>query len=267
MRESREISMPYSSHAPGRLPAVVGLAFFVVALALACSAHPARADEAPKKPATDATVRIKAFPPSIQVDAKTAVEPDDSGKATSEAKPGDKHIRVEASDDFDVDAFTSQVHKTPWVIGLIFLVVGSIFLTPVILLVGIIWYKLRKARLQNEAMLALAARGVIPPARAAEALAVSAPPESVAPQVYQQALSLRKRLIWSDLRKGVILSMAGLAFLLYGITGDGEPSWVGLILLFVGIGYVVLWRLEGRHLQQTAATSPGDSGGTTASGG
>ncbi len=50
--------------------------------------------------------------------------------------------------------------------------------------------------------------------------------------------------------------MVGLAFLLYGITGNGEPSWVGLILLFVGIGYLVLWWLEGRHLAQVGATPP-----------
>ena len=154
----------------------------------------------------------------------------------------------------------------PWVIGLIFLVVGSIFLTPVVLLIGIIWYKLRKTRLQNEAMLALAAKGVVPPAQAAEALATSAPPSSAAPQIYQQALALRKRVVWSDLRKGVILVMVGLAFLLYGITGSGEPSWVGLILLFVGIGYLVLWWLEGRHLAQVGATLPGN-GGKSSSGG
>jgi hypothetical protein len=259
--------MPYRSHVPARLsPAVLGSSLVVLALALACVAHPARAEDAPAKPMVDATVRIKASPPSIQVDATTPAASDDGKASTNEGKHGGRHIRVDSDDDFDVDAFTAQMHKMPWVIGLIFLVVGSIFLTPVVLLIGIIWYKLRKTRLQNEAMLALAAKGVVPPAQAAEALATSAPPSSVAPQVYQQALALRKRVVWSDLRKGVILVMVGLAFLLYGITGSGEPSWVGLILLFVGIGYLVLWWLEGRHLAQVDATPPGN-GGNSSSGG
>jgi hypothetical protein len=116
-------------------------------------------------------------------------------------------------------------------------------------------------------MLALAAKGIVPPAQAAEALAASTPPENVAPQLYQQAVALRKRVAWSDLRKGVILSMIGLAFLLYGITADGEPSWVGLILLFVGIGYIVLWWLEGRHLTQVSAARPADGAPTSSSGG
>jgi hypothetical protein len=267
MRDFRELAMPYASSATARLPAVAGCAFFVAALALCCLAHPARADDAPAKAKPETTVRIKTFPPSVQIDSKAATDTTDAGDAGAEVKRGDRHVRVNSNDDFDVDAFSSQVQKMPWVIGLIFLVVGSIFLTPAILLVGIVWYKLRKTRLQNEAMLALAAKGIVPPAQAAEALAASTPPENVAPQLYQQAVALRKRVAWSDLRKGVILSMIGLAFLLYGITADGEPSWVGLILLFVGIGYIVLWWLEGRHLTQVSATRPANGAPTSSSGG
>ena len=89
-----------------------------------------------------------------------------------------------------------------------------------------------------------------------------------APQVYQQAAALRKHIVWSDLRKGVILSMIGFAFVLYAIIANGEPSWVGLILLCVGIGYIVLWWMEGRHLNQASVAGPGkDAGGTGSSGG
>src|SRR5271169_4348038 len=168
--------MLYCSHAPARVPPTVGTVFLVVGLALSCMAHPARADEAPAKPKTDATVRIKAFPPSVQVDATTADSKVDASDSKSEGRHG-AHIRVDGdNEDFDFDAFNSQVQKMPWVIGLVFLVVGSIFLTPVVLLIGIIWYKLRKTRLQNEAMLALAAKGVIPPGQAAEALGTGASP-------------------------------------------------------------------------------------------
>ena len=65
-------------------------------------------------------------------------------------------------------------------------------------------------------------------------------------------------MVWSDLRKGVILSTLGLAFSFYWLVSAGEPSWLGLVLLFVGVGYVVLWWLEGRHLERNNAA--GDAG-------
>ncbi len=251
--------MPHVSQVRTRPPIAAGAAVVLLALALACAALPTRAADTPSKPAADVMVKVKAFPPSVRVDAATAAAKDDTAAPASEGKHGDE--------DFDFDAFNSQVHKMPWVIALIFLVVGSIFLTPVILLVGIIWYKLRKTRLQNEAMLALAEKGVVSPAQAADALATGAPAASVAPQVYQQAVALRKRIVWSDLRKGVILSAIGLGLSFYAVTGSGEPSWIGLILLFVGVGYVALWWLEGRHLEQTGATRAGNGAGPSSSGG
>jgi hypothetical protein len=78
---------------------------------------------------------------------------------------------------------------------------------------------------------------------------------------------MRKRVVWSDLRKGVIMTMIGLAFLFYWITESGSPSWVGLVLLFVGAGYVVLWWLESRHLEQTGAGRATNGGGPGASAG
>jgi hypothetical protein len=249
----KEKDMPHVATAPGvsikaRTIPLAGV--ILVVLALCLTAHPARgADPAPKA-AGDTTVTIKAFPPAVQVD--TASEDSDSEATTARKSSG---FRLDSDEDFE-----AVTERMPWIIGLIFLVVGSIFLTPIVLLVGIIWYKLRKARLQNEAMLALAEKGVVPPAHAAEALAVGAAPASAAPQIYQQALAMRKRVVWSDLRKGVILSMVGLAFSFYWLTESGGPSWLGLVLLFVGVGYVALWWLEGRHLDQTPTGTSNDPG-------
>jgi hypothetical protein len=265
LKASNGDPMPNSSHARNRVPAATGAAITLLSLALCCVALSTRAADVPAKPATDATVTIKALPPSIQVEPAAAEK--DAAAQTSSAKRGAR-IRVDTNDDFDdFEAFSSHLQKSPWVIGLIFLVVGSIFLTPVILLVGIIWYKLRKTRLQNEAMLALAEKGIVPPAQAADALASGASAATVAPQVYQQAVALRKRVVWSDLRKGVILSMIGLGLSFYFVTASGEPSWIGLILLFVGVGYVALWWLEGRHLEQAGATRARNGAGTNSSGG
>jgi len=240
--------MPRSTAARRGPLAAAFSTLLLVALAIFCLAPPARGAgvAALSTGDHDATVSITAFPPSIHVDTTTT----DSGDV-----PNKRHgsARITINDDEDFDVFSSQMRRNPWIIGLIFLVVGSIFLTPVVLLIGIIWYKLRKTRLQSEAMIRLAEKGVVPPAQAADALANSSPLASAAPQIYQQAIALRRRAAWSDLRKGIILGAIGIAFLSYeGGTGGG-PSWIGLILLFLGLGYIILWWLEGRHLEKAAA--------------
>jgi len=250
----REKEMPHVATSPAAASrAWVATLAAVVALGFGLAFGSAHAADTGSK---DTTVTIKAFPPSVHVDAGLAKDDTDT-----DSKPS-KRASVHFDTDDDFEAISE---KMPWVIGLIFLVVGPIFLTPIVLLIGIIWYKLRKARLQNEAMLALAEKGVVPPAQAADALASGVSPASAAPQVYQQVAAVRKRAVWSDLRKGVILSTVGLALSFYELTANGGPSWVGLVLLFVGVGYVTLWWLEGRHLDQARGgggdgARPGTSG-------
>ena len=79
--------------------------------------------------------------------------------------------------------------------------------------------------------------------------------------LYEQAKMIRQRTVASDLRKGVMLIAIGLAFVFYSMIGDGEPNWIGLILLFLGIGYCVLWFMEDR------TAPPRATGGTPPPGG
>ena len=81
------------------------------------------------------------------------------------------------------------------------------------------------------------------------AAALSAGP-ATAP-LYEQAKQIRRRAAWSDLRKGVILAGFGLGLTFFSIFDDGTPNSVGLVLLFVGIGYLVLWWFEERQLAPT----------------
>ena len=37
---------------------------------------------------------------------------------------------------------------------------------------------------------------------------------------------------------------------------DGRPNWLGLVLLFVGIGYIVLWWFEDRHAGPSRSRGP-----------
>jgi hypothetical protein len=159
------------------------------------------------------------------------------------------------------------METAPWIVGLVFLVVGSIFLTPVVLLVGIIWYKLRRTRLQNEALLKLAEKGVMPPAQAVDAVVAGITARDAAASQGLDAAparplagtvtALRKRAAWSDLRKGVLMATFGLAFVFYSMIDSGSANWLGLALLFVGAGYVALWYLEDRQIQR-----PGSDAGS-----
>jgi len=212
--------------------------------ATAQKSHPAPAPAAaPAEPSPPATA-----------DAAAADAPD-------EGTPFDRHRSHVQFDDFD---FQRAMDVAPWIVGVVFLVLGSIFLTPIILLVGIIWYKLRKTRLQNDAVLKLAERGVMPSAQAVDAVMAGTPPAQAAPAAIgaavPQAVASRRRAVWSDLRKGVLLVAVGLALSLYSITDSAEPNWVGLVLLFVGAGYIALWWLEDRHLERRVIGGSGGDG-------
>ena len=90
-------------------------------------------------------------------------------------------------------------------------------------------------------------------------------PRRLAPY-YEQAKQVRRRAAWSDLRKGVLMGGFGLALCMYSLLEDREPNGLGLVLLFVGLGFVVLWWFEERHLVPSnraapdAASGPGSGG-------
>ena len=175
---------------------------------------------------------------------------------------GKKHVTVQAfGSDREYDSFESFVQDAPWLAALVFLTVLLVFLVPLLIIVLLIWYKMRKNRMLNETMLKLAEKGVVPPGEAMAALdanrAMSSP--ATAP-LYEQARQIRARTVASDLRKGVIMIAVGLAFSLYSLLGDGEPNWIGLILLFLGAGYCVLWYMEDRGAAPRASGTPPQGG-------
>jgi hypothetical protein len=163
-------------------------------------------------------------------------------------------IRIEGlGRDREYDSFEQFVQQQPWVAGMFFVFVMILFLVPLLIIVLLIWYKLRKNRIANETMLKLAERGIVPPAAAMDAVASGTAASVAAAAVpppgnpaYEQARYLHRRTVWSDLRKGVILSAVGLALSFWSMLDDGTANSVGLILLFVGLGYCLLWFFEDR---------------------
>ena len=240
-----------------------------VAVAVAADKAASGTDPAAPKPAAP-----KAATPDTAADASTSkagaeAQDTDSGDAKTEVTIDHRGVgvlkkgrRVEVRGlgaDREYDSFKEFVNDAPRLAGLVFVVVLVFFLTPLLILVLIIWYKMRKTRMQNETMLKLVEKGVVPPVEAMQALAGQTPsnvPPSAVP-LYEQARLIRRRAAWSDLRKGVVLLAIGMGFMFYSMLADGEPNWIGLICFFLGIGYTVLWFFEDR---QTASAAGGAGG-------
>ncbi len=172
-----------------------------------------------------------------------------------------KRIRVHGfGNDREYDSFEQFVRDAPGTALFVFLIVTVVFLVPLLIIALLIWYKIRKTRMHNETMLKLAERGVVTPAAAMEALAAGSSPGASfgatanpsTPQaagsvpLYDQARRMQRRTAWSDLRKGVILTAMGLGLSAFSMFDDGTPNSVGLVLLFLGLGYCVLWFFEDR---------------------
>jgi hypothetical protein len=226
---------------------------------------------APAKNAAKSTIQTeKPADDADTADDETAAKDDDTNITISprgiKVDKGKKRVHVGAfGSDREYDSFQDFVQDAPWLAGLVFLTVLLVFLVPLLIIVLLIWYKVRKTRMMNETMIKLAEKGVVPPAEAMEALgankvgaAVTAAP-STAP-LYEQAKVIRQRAAWSDLRKGIIMLAAGFGLSAFSMFDDGTPNSVGLVLLFVGIGYCVLWFFEERAPAPRSVTSPPASG-------
>jgi hypothetical protein len=111
-------------------------------------------------------------------------------------------------------------------------------------------------------MLRLAEKGIVAPGEALQAIGTGQAGSAIgaaaaAAPLAEQARALRKQAAWSDLRKGVLMGTVGLALTFYSLFDDRSPNWLGLVLLFVGIGYCVLWYFEDQ--QVTAARASGSA--------
>ncbi|HEX8740381.1 MAG TPA: hypothetical protein VF925_09595 [Casimicrobiaceae bacterium] len=245
--------------APGKAPAEA-----------AANASPAAPDGGGKTGADKADATISISPHGVDVVTRS-----ENGTTS------DKHIdvrrgRVEVQgfgNDRVYDSFEQFMREAPGTALFAFLIVTVVFLVPLLAIALLVWYKIRRTRMQHEAMLKLAERGVVSPAAAMEALAGGASPAATmdslarvaatsgaapgaaAPSgnapLYEQARQLRRRTAWSDLRKGVILIAVGIGLSAYSMFDDGTPNGAGLVLLFLGIGYCVLWYFQDRPVDPT----------------
>jgi len=160
--------------------------------------------------------------------------------------------------DREFESFEEMMQQAPWIAGMVVGIVSVVFLVPVLIVALLIWYRLRKNRMLNETMIKLAERGVVPPADALDALtsnrqaaAMGAATAATTAPLIERAKLLRRGAAWSDLRKGVIMTAVGLGLTFYFLFDQGSASWLGLVLLFVGIGYCVLWYFEDHQIARS----------------
>ena len=191
-----------------------------------------------------------------QKEAEAAVR-----EAQAEHPPGTSSRRKGINVDVDgsehrYGSFEEFLERAPSLAAAVAAIVFIVFLTPILLLGLAIWYKLRKSRMQSETMLQLAEKGVVPSPESLQAMtsgrvdanivrAASALPPA------EQMKVLARRAAWSDLRKGIVMGAIGLALSVHGVVDDGQPGWFGLVLLFVGLGYIALWYFEERQAAVT----------------
>jgi hypothetical protein len=227
----------------------------------------------------EAKIEVKDAEDSTAKAAAAAGSPSDAIDSPP-AQPGGrsatvgKRARVQIDGlgtDRKFDSFGAFAHDEPAIAAMVVAIVSVVFLAPVLAIGLILWYRMRKARMLNETMLKLAEKGIVAPADALEALAggkqaaALATAAATAP-LYEQARQIQRRAAWSDLRKGVITGGIGLGLTLFSMFDDRSPNSVGLVLLFVGIGFVLLWWLEERQIAPSNGVAPGGASGGTPGG-
>jgi hypothetical protein len=250
----------------------------VVALALGLaagtprSAEPVEAADLVAQATTDAAPASPATEPAAPAAEPAAPAKEPASRSSRRAEVTiDSHgvivdkdgRRVQIKGDAEFDSFDQFVERAPWLAGLVFLTLILLFTVPLLIVVLLIWYKIRKSRMQNETMIKLAEKGVVPAPEAMAALATPVPPGTPpsAVPLYEHARQLRKQAAWSDLRKGIVLGAVGLAFIFYSMINESSANWLGLICLFLGIGYGVLWYFEDRRAPARRDAGPPPAGG------
>ena len=113
-----------------------------------------------------------------------------------------------------------------------------VFSTPIIIVIAILMHKAQRTRRIHETVVKLAEKGLpIPPD-----LFVDTRPED--PR--------------SPLHTGVVLVAVGIGLTVFFLTlPDRNAPWgVGLIPLLIGVGYLLVWCLEGRKEKPAEAPQP-----------
>jgi hypothetical protein len=190
--------------------------------------------QTPTAPATSASVQ-----PSVSASVAPSATPDDEDaieravarklKRTFgidiDTSHGTTHVSRHHSDNSDDDEDMGALMAIP-IVGIIF---TTLFGAPVMVVAAIMFFSYLKSRSLHRTVRTMVEKGQEVPA------ALFAPPQVI-----------RAR---SDLRRGVVLLMVGFGLMIFfGAVNDWEGgSWsLGVIPFVIGLGYLLVWKLEGR---------------------
>jgi hypothetical protein len=153
-----------------------------------------------------------------------------------------RHKGIIIDNDGDSDTTDSGHHDDvvpEQVIPIVAVVMMSVFGAPVLIVGLLLYFGFSRNRMMHKTVRMMVEKGQPVPA------ALLNPPPHV-----------RKR---SDMRRGVILMMIGLGLaLFFGAVNDWENgAWtIGMIFFLIGVGYLLVWKLEGRGDAEAKADNP-----------
>lgn len=103
------------------------------------------------------------------------------------------------------------------------LAIIGVFGSPVVIVIAVLMFRLSRARELHNTIRQLAEKGI-----------------PIPPQLFEESNDARR-----PLRAGVALIALGLGLIVAFLTSDNAALWgVGTIPLLVGVGFLVVWRLE-----------------------
>ena len=222
------------------------LYFCSIALALSAFGQTATPASSPSPQATGAAAPVASSPATAVASAPVAATPDGEESIEAEVarklkrkfgitidtKDGTKRVRRHDKnhnndsididdDDDDFGAFLA--------IPIIAIIFSTLFGAPVLVVGAIMFFSYLKSRSLHRTVREMVAKGQEVPA------ALFAPPPIVKAR--------------SDLRRGVVLLMVGLGLMIFfGAVNEWEGGvWsLGVIPFVIGLGYLLVWKLEGR---------------------
>jgi len=197
-----------------------------VALALTAFAQPLPAP-------TVANAPSPATSPTPRTTATASVSDDLAARIQRRInKKLEKHLNVTATDREAGDTDLAEIGDVSerLAVPIVAIVFLTLFGAPVLIVAVIMYFGFSKNRMMHRTIRMMVEKGQpVPPA-------LLAPPPP----------ALRQR---SDMRRGVVLVMVGLGLMLFlGAVNDWEGgAWaVGIIPFLIGVGYLLVWKLEGR---------------------
>jgi uncharacterized protein DUF6249 len=185
-------------------------------------------------------IQTPSLAPTVRVSPTAAVSitPDSDDGDSFDTKL-EKKLRKHFDVTFDGDHHSAN-DDVPWIaIPIVLIVFLAIFGTPVMIVGLIMYFSFSKSRALHRTVRMMVEKGQPVP----EAL-LNPPPV------------IRQR---SDLRRGVVLTMVGFGLMVFfGAVNDWEGgAWsLGIIPFLIGVGYLLVWRLDVRRAPEPPSLPP-----------